>query len=328
MSKKRLIPVILLLIILASLFFYYQNGNGNNTSRLFYGNVDYRTVKLGFRVPGRVETLPIEEGVAVKKGDILATLDAAPYDDLIAQTRAQIAAQKALVAKLTAGFRPEEIALAEATLKDAKALYEHARKNYDRERPLFESKVIAEQQFDATRFAFNSAKAKLANAKAALELKEKGYRKEEIDQAKASLEALEAGLKKQQLDRSDTRLASPHNGILLVRIKEPGSVVGYGEPVVELAQNDGYWVSAYLEEPDLGNITEGMEALVYTDSRPGTPYHGSISFISPTAEFTPKSVQTPDLRTDLVYRFKVTLRDTDAGIRQGMPVTVAVPALQ
>lgn len=328
MSKKRLIPVILLLLIITSLFFYYQNGNGNHATRLFYGNVDYRTVKLGFRVPGRVDTMPYEEGSLVKAGDILATLDAAPYDDILAQTEAEIAAQKALVAKLSSGFRPEEIALAKATLGDAQALYDHAKKNYDRERPLFESKVISEQQFDAARFAFNSAKAKLANAGAALELKEKGYRKEEIDQAKAGLEALEARLKKQQLDRSDTNLASPFNGILLVRIKEPGSVVAYGEPVVELAQNDGYWITAYLEEPDLGNITEGMEALVYTDSRKETPYHGRVTFISPTAEFTPKSVQTPDLRTDLVYRFKVTLTDTDAGIRQGMPVTVAIPAMQ
>ena len=209
----------------------------------------------------------------------------------------------------------------------SKALLERNKKNYDRQLPLYRSHAISDQQFDDIRFAYESARAKVANATAALELKQKGYQSEDIDQAKSALDALTAMLAKQSLDRADAQLTAPYDGILLLRIKEPGAVVGYGEPVVELAQNDSYWVRSYLEEPDLGKIREGMAAEVYTDSNPDHPYRGTVTFISPTAEFTPKSVQTPELRTDLVYRFKITLESTDTGIRQGMPVTIKLPEL-
>lgn len=327
MRKKIIPPILILVILLAGWAYYTHNGNGKAVGQLFYGNIDYRTVQLGFRVPGKLTTMPYEEGTQVKKGDVLATLDTAPYDELIIQTEARVAAQKALTNKLTKGFRPEEIALAKATLDDAKALLERNTKNYKRQLPLYKSHAISEQQFDDIRFAYESAQAKAANATAALELKQKGYRKEDIEQAKAALDALQALLAKQRLDLADAKLTAPYDGILLLRIKEPGSVVGYGEPVAELARNDSYWVRSYLEEPDLGKIKVGMAAEVFTDSEPGHPYKGTVSFISPTAEFTPKSVQTPELRTDLVYRFKITLENTDGGIRQGMPVTIKLPEL-
>lgn len=326
MSKKIIFPLMLLAALLVVWALYTQNGNQKNHS-LFYGNVDYRTITLGFRVPGRLQEVRFEEGEQVKEGELLASLDPLPYEELIRAGEAEIRAQEALVRQLESGFQKEEIALAKAQVEESRAQDERNRKNYDREKPLFESGAISAMQFDATRAAYESSRARLANAMAALELKQKGYRKEEIDRAKASLSALESRLKKQQIDRDDTRLKSPTDGILLVRIREPGAVIGYGEPVIEMAQNDRYWVHAYMEEPDLGRITEGMAAEVYTDSRPDRPYHGKVTFISPQAEFTPKSVQTPRLRTDLVYRFRITLSDPDEGIRQGMPVTVRLPEL-
>jgi HlyD family secretion protein len=80
-----------------------------------------------------------------------------------------------------------------------------------------------------------------------------------------------------------------------------------------------------VPEPELGLIHPGQPALVVTDSRPDRPYEGQIGFISPVAEFTPKSVETPELRTDLVYRLRVVVDDPDPGLRQGMPVTVRIP---
>ena len=78
----------------------------------------------------------------------------------------------------------------------------------------------------------------------------------------------------------------------------------------------------YVNERDLGLIRPGMPAAVITDSAPDRPYSGHIGFISPTAEFTPKTVETRELRTDLVYRLRVVVDNPDGGLRQGMPVTV------
>lgn len=82
------------------------------------------------------------------------------------------------------------------------------------------------------------------------------------------------------------------------------------------------WVRTYVNEPDLGFVQPGMAAAVTTDSAPGRPYRGHVGFISPTAEFTPKAVETRELRTDLVYRLRVIVDNPDGGLRQGMPVTV------
>ncbi len=124
---------------------------------------------------------------------------------------------------------------------------------------------------------------------------------------------------------ADTAIAAPADGTILTRIREPGAIVGAGASVYTLALDRPVWVRAYVAEPDLGRVHPGQRALVYTDSRPDAPYPGQIGFVSPTAEFTPKSVQTTELRTDLVYRLRVVVGEPDDGLRQGMPVTVRIP---
>jgi HlyD family secretion protein len=85
------------------------------------------------------------------------------------------------------------------------------------------------------------------------------------------------------------------------------------------------WVRTYVNERDLGLVEPNTEVHVVTDTSPGKPYKSKIGFISPTAEFTPKSVETRELRTDLVYRMRVVVDNPDGGLRQGMPVTVLIP---
>jgi HlyD family secretion protein len=112
--------------------------------------------------------------------------------------------------------------------------------------------------------------------------------------------------------------------VLLTRIAEPGAIVAAGQTVATLSLNDPIWVRAYVPEPDLGKIWPGMPAEILTDSRPDRPYKGHVGFISPEAEFTPKNVETPRLRTDLVFRLRVVADNPDEGLRQGMPVTVTL----
>ena len=126
-----------------------------------------------------------------------------------------------------------------------------------------------------------------------------------------------------------TKLYAPENGIIMVRVVEPGSNVQKGQPVYTMAKTNPVWVRAYVNEKDLGNIKYGQEVNVYTDTvNPQTgkkrEYKGQIGYISPVAEFTPKTVQSSDTRTDLVYRIRVYINNIDEYLRQGMPVTIKV----
>ncbi|MNT41352.1 putative efflux pump membrane fusion protein [compost metagenome] len=108
----------------------------------------------------------------------------------------------------------------------------------------------------------------------------------------------------------------------MTRAVEPGSMLSAGSTVLTLSLTRPVWVRAYIDEPNLNQAQPGRELLLYTDGRPDKPYHGKVGFVSPTAEFTPKTVETPDLRTDLVYRLRIIVTDADDALRQGMPITV------
>ncbi|MBM3207601.1 MAG: efflux RND transporter periplasmic adaptor subunit [Chlamydiae bacterium] len=143
-----------------------------------------------------------------------------------------------------------------------------------------------------------------------------------LKQLQANFQAAEANLASAKTDLSDCLLYSPSDGFILTRIREPGTIMSAGEPVYSLSLETPVWIRSYVDEPDLGKIYPGMQAEIITDSSGDKVYKGHIGFISPIAEFTPKTVESPQLRTDLVYRLRVIVDDPDNGIRQGMPVTI------
>jgi HlyD family secretion protein len=120
-------------------------------------------------------------------------------------------------------------------------------------------------------------------------------------------------------------LKAPSDGIVMTRVIEPGTVVLPGSTVYSVAITGEVWVRAFVPEPMLSRVAPGTTVLVFTDGRPNQPYHGRIGYVSPAAEFTPKTVETPELRTQLVYRIRVRIIDPDSGIRQGQPVTIRLP---
>lgn len=132
---------------------------------------------------------------------------------------------------------------------------------------------------------------------------------------------------KNQLDY--TKIYAPDDGTITVRVQEPGATVNKGQVVYTIAKTKPVWIRAYVNESDLGNIKYGMKARVLTDSKdPKTgqnrEYEGRIGYISPVAEFTPKTVESTDLRTDLVYRIRVYVDEIDDFLRQGMPTTIKI----
>lgn len=145
------------------------------------------------------------------------------------------------------------------------------------------------------------------------------------DQLYADLLNAQAQLATAQDNFSYTQAFAPTDGVILTRVREPGTVVNPSDPVYTISVSTPVWIRAYVDEPHLGSIAYGMEAEIYTDLKNGPVYSGKIGFISPVAEFTPKTVQTTELRTDLVYRLRIYADNPDYSLKQGMPVTVKIP---
>ena len=139
---------------------------------------------------------------------------------------------------------------------------------------------------------------------------------------KANLEQAKAALLIAKKNVEDTEVFAPTDGTILTRIREPGSIVNTGDSVYTLSIASPVWIRAFIHERDLERVFPGMQAEIYTDTPGGKVYTGTVGFISPVSEFTPKTVQTTELRTDLVYRIRVYAANPDRGLRQGMPVTV------
>ena len=182
-----------------------------------------------------------------------------------------------------------------------------------------------------SRESFDQAKAKLDETLARLHVAEEnermaviGPRAEDVDQARAQLAAEDGSIVQIERRLADAQLIAPSDGVILTRAREKGAIVAPGETVFTLTLATPVWVRTYVNEQDLGRIHPGMTAEVKTDSAPDKAYSGKIGFISPTAEFTPKTVETRELRTNLVYRLRVLVDNPDNGLRQGMPVTVTL----
>lgn len=318
--KSVITSLILLVIVIFSGFHWYQRQH--ETPLTLYGNVDIRTLNMSFRVSGRLAALQADEGDSIKAGELLGSLDDTPYQIALQQANASVAIAQANYDLAKAGYRTEEIAQASATVNQARAAYDYAQNFYLRQQELAKKHLISTNDLENARSTRDQHHANLQALQDKLRQFQRGSRPEQIRQAQSSLELALAQQKKAILDLEDTRLIAPSSGILLTRTIEPGSMVNAGSTVLSLSLTRPVWVRAYAGETELGKLQPGRRVLLYTDSRSGTPYHGKIGFVSPTAEFTPKTVETPDLRSELVYRLRIIVTDPDAQLRQGMPVTV------
>jgi HlyD family secretion protein len=243
----------------------------------------------------------------------------------MAAAQAEFESQQAVVQRLHHGSRPEEISQAQANVAAARADRVNAEQQLNRQVALAEitsGKASSQQDLDSARAAMESAKARLVVAEKNLELAVRGPRREDIAQAEAQLRGDQAKLELLHRQLADSELVAPRDAIVRSRLLEPGEMVSPQRPVFNLAIVDPKWVRAYLAEPDLGKIRNGMKASVSADSFPGVSFSGWVGFISAVAEFTPKAVETEELRSSLVYEIRVFVQDPQDQMRLGMPATV------
>ncbi|MGB3742825.1 MAG: secretion protein HlyD [Castellaniella sp.] len=324
-GKLSIMALAIVAIALGAGFIWLQRTNTDESPLRLYGNVDIREVQLAFRQPGRIAEMLFDEGDAVTHGIRLATLDDQPYRDVLAAAEASVLVAQAELDKLRSGLRPQEITQAQEALKQAKAIAVNAERDYQRQSSLVASGASSRRIVDAARAARDQAAAGVASATAALSLATEGFRAEDIAAAEANLAATQAARAQAATALADTELVAPSDGTIIARVRETGSMVASQSTVYSLSLDKPVYVRAYVAEPDLGRIAPGTTVRVTSDSSDKT-YRGQIGFISPRAEFTPKTVETTDLRTDLVYRLRIVIdaADSDKGLRQGMPVTIEV----
>lgn len=274
--KKAII--IISLVILICLSGYYLTKQKENTDELtLYGNIEIRQVTLSFQVPGKILTMPKEEGDSVKKGEIIAEIDDSDYKSSLDK--------------------------ASALVKQTAAINKDANSKYTKNAPLCKQNVLAQQNFDTL-------------------LRDK-------DKAEADYQAAVASEKLAENQLKYTKIYAPNDGIVTTRIQEPGAFVTAGQGIYTICKNKPMWVRAYVNEPNLGNIKYGMKVKIFTDTfDPKTQklreYEGQIGYISPVAEFTPKTVQSTDQRANLVYKIRVYIDNVDDFLRQGMPTTIKI----
>ncbi|MEK1889055.1 MAG: HlyD family efflux transporter periplasmic adaptor subunit, partial [Phyllobacterium sp.] len=287
-----------------------------------YGNVDLRQASLAFNGSERIDQVLVEEGDVVKKGQVVARLDIGRLSPQVREADATVASQRAMVLKLRNGSRPEEIAQARANLSSAKADAANANVQLERRMNLSVNSTISKQELDTTKAAAAVADAKVEVAQSALELAIAGPRAEELLQAEAQLRGSEAQLALMREQLNDAELIAPFDAVVRSRLMEPGEMAAPMKPVLSLAMINTKWVRAYVSETKLGHVKPGMRARIVTDSFADKPQDGWVGFISPVAEFTPKTVETADLRSSLVYEVRVFVDDKDDLLRLGMPATV------
>ena len=323
MAKKILATAAVVVCLAAAAVAVYTGVFKTEEGALkIYGSVDMRTVSPAFEEGGRLASVALEEGDTVKKGEVIAQLDDTRYRIALDAARAaQTVAQKNLDL-LLAGSRTEQIDAARARVAASEAALQLSRRTCEREKklgtatsPLRIDQVCSQQKVDL---------AQRNAAQKELDLLLAGTRAEELEVARARLASARVQTADAERMLKNCTLTAPADAVVRERFLEAGSMVSAATPVFELALTDPLWVRAYIDEVNLGRIRTGQKVAVFTDSAPGKAFEGTVGFISTVAEFTPKTVQTEELRTSLVYEVRITVADPDGALRLGMPVTVSL----
>jgi len=381
--KKRFIVIIFLAFLLGVGSLVYWGQRKERSQELYYsGTIEATQANLAFQLNGRVSEVFFDEGQAVEKNQLLAVLEQEEFNarrdqaqsDLVRsrenlkqletllelnrnvlpaeveRVEASVQALQSQLAELEAGYRIQEVEQARYAYEQAQFSLEEARKDKIRFDRLFERKIIAENDKDATDLKYETALKAYERAKQAYALFKEGYRKEsiatarsklaegraalkqakdnlkkievaerEVEAAKAQVLSVQAALELAKIQLRHTELRAPFKGILVSRNVEPGEVVSPGQEVISLADLSKVDLKVFVAETEIGMVKPGQKVEVKIDTFPAKAYAGDVTFISPEGEFTPKIIQTHKERVKLVYLVKITIANPNLELKPGMP---------
>lgn len=324
MKKKLLISGTLILIVIAVFLINRFSNKQEEGVLVLSGNVEVTDINLGFKTSGRIVELLVEEGQKVNKGERLALLDNAELGSIAEQNKAYLNETLAKLEELKAGSRPQELEQAKATVANAEAELIKAKNDLERYNALYKDELIAAQQMDNAKKAYDVALSQHKKAIETLSLVKEGPRKEDIKAAASRVEQAKAALKGTEEKLKDTVLYAPISGVVLKKNVELGETVSAGLPVYTIGDLAKPWIKIYVKEDRLGLVKLGQKAEVKVDTYPKKIYEGMVTFISSEAEFTPKNVQTQEERVKLVFGVKVSVKDINDELKPGMPADVKI----
>jgi HlyD family secretion protein len=293
------------------------------------GTVETTEADLGFQVPGRIDSIVVDEGDHVSGGTDLAWLDRTELFARKRQAEAQLGTARARLLELERGFRTEEVAQGRSALRAVERGLEDARRELQRTRRLFEGGAVSEQQLDNARTALTLAESDHESATEQLAILEQGPRREQVAAQRAAVEQARATVGQTDASLEHAVVRAPFDGIVTVRHREPGETVGAGAPVLTLRDPTDRWVRIYVREDEVGRLALHLPAAITADAYPERTYEGEVVFIASEAEFTPRNVQTTEERVKLVYRVKVRVTgDPSFDLKPGLPADVRLDTSQ
>ncbi len=314
-----------LILCFAIIGFAVGCGGGSSKNKIeASGNIEATNVTVSSKVTGQVTKLFFNEGARVKAGDTLMTIDHDLLSIQLREAEAAAAASKAQLTLIIQGAREEDIRQGEDAADQAKANYGLISTNMERTERLYKAKSITKQQYDDAKAKFEIAGAQLNSAEENLKKLNHFARPEEIKQAQANFKRLEAAVDLLKKNISDSYVTAPISGFVVKKFVEAGESVAPLSSLVMLSDQSYVDLVIYVSETDLGKVKLGQEADVSVDSYKNKIYKGKVIYISPTAEFTPKNIQTKDERTKLVYAVKIHIHNPDFDLKDGMPADAAV----
>lgn len=321
--QKILIPVAALALLALVLRFTVFRGGPRDGEIIASGSIEATDAQLGFQVPGRIDTLTVDEGDRVTAGQLLARLDLTELEARRAQAAAQLGAARALLTELEAGSRSEDIASARAAGGAAADRLSDAERDLARTRQLFQGGAVSQEAMDKAQTAFDLARAQRDQAAQAQRLVEVGPRPERIAAQRAVVAQAEAAVRQLDATLANAVIRAPFDGVVTVKDREEGEVVAAGTPVLTVTNLADRWVRIYVREDRIGAVRLGQAAVVTADTYPGKRYAGAVSYIASEAEFTPRTVQTAEERVKLVYAVKVRITgDAAVDLKPGIPADV------
>jgi len=326
--KKKIIILSFVFILVCILIFSYFFRNDDNLT--FYGNVETHTVNASFRVGGRIQELFFEEGDFVSEEDLLARLDSLPFEKDIDLAKAEKAVQEAGLNKLLKGSREAEVEQGKNIVQERSAMAYNLKQNLKRLEKLRRSGGISQQTLDDARSKYTAAMARLEASENQLSLLKEGFRKEDIAKQQAAVSVSDALYGKAQIALDDTSLYAPQSGRIVTKTMEKGAMINAGHTLYSISILKPVRIRAYIVQNKMGLVNIGDKVSISSDAAPQKLYYGHIAFISSVAEFTPKSVETAEVRNDLVYRMRIIVDENDNTtpekgypvLHQGMPVTI------
>lgn len=297
------------------------------------GHVEATEVRLAPDAGGRVLTLAVKEGDRVTPGQLVLTLDTRDVDLAIQRARADQSQAEAQLRLVMVSARPEDIRQAEAQigaargdLAGAQAELAGAQQDLDRFETLLQNNSGSRKQRDDAATRRDVARDRVSTAGSRVKAAEEtlvrlraGARKEEVDAARSRVAATEVQVTTFEKQLGDTKLIAPVGGIVTEKLVEIGEMVAPRAPAIVIVDLDHAWADVFVPEPAVPKLKVGQAATIFTDAG-GAGLAGTISYISPKAEFTPRNVQTAEERSKLVYRIRIAVDNKDGVLKQGMPV--------